>query len=99
MINLVKSPEYMEGYVNDFYTKRPDRKCFNGPIPVSFNLNMKVEAIVKEYYNICQRKWEQVDEDERQIEFFIALRGKLDIFLKAQREKLNDDIWSTTEPQ
>lgn len=99
MIDLVKSPEYMREYVSNFYANRPERKCFNGPIPVSFDLNMKVEMIVKEYYNICQRKWEQVDEDERDTETFMTLRGKLDVFIKGLRQKLNDDIWVTTEPQ
>jgi hypothetical protein len=77
MISHIKSPEYMEQYITKFYANKPDRTCYNGPIPVSFDTQMKTEHLVKEYMNICQRKLSEVEEEKRDMNYMMGIRKDL----------------------
>ena len=89
----------MEQYIKKFYENKPDRNTHDGPIPVSFNTQMKTEQIVKEYFNICQRKLDQWEDEEKDMRKMKNVRDKLMTNLKKYQVTLNDCIWQTNSPE
>ena len=89
----------MEQYIKKFYENKPKRDCYNGPIPVSFNTQMKTEQIVKEYFGICQRKFDEIENEKRDLHYMKSFRTKLMTQLKDYQNNLNDCIWKTNNAE